>query len=617
MSGIDQVIATWFGRAGISGPALTPDGRKLTALGPHPVTGAATVLALDLTSTAADMRPLLPAHARDLRFQIPTRDGTGVLVVDDPEIDRSFDIAYVRWDGTRRSLVPAGLRDARPLDVPRDRPHELLIRATTPDGDRPVLAIDLRTGVPTVRQPHLAALDVVVGRDGSTAVTRVARPQGGVRLERVRLGSPIPPELLVDRIADAVEAIPWALEGHDRLWIGATVEGDTRRLCRLDVGRTTVTSVVAVDGLDVDPPLLHTSSGQVMAARVVDDLPGLVPIPVDADAPAQEHRRHRRLVEAIRATTADGRSLQHWDLAGGRELHTVCASGAAPVTVGGARDSQRGGAHRPARGADRPTGRRAGPASDGVELRSYLTTPTDHAGALVLRVHGGPWERDDASWDPLTQTCARAGIAVLRVNYRGSTGFGARHAAGAIDQFDRRVLDDLRDAVRHAVRIGIARADRVGVMGHSFGGYLSLLLATREPASVAAAISWSGPADLRASLAAMSERADRAFNGTWVRAAGDPTTAAGRARLAAASPITHVAALRAPTLIIGGLRDPRVPPATLRSFAHRARAAGADVAELLFEDEGHGIRRPANRIRAIETIVTHLRRHLLGAERQG
>lgn len=610
MSELRRLIVAWFGQAGISAPALTPDGQTLTVLGPHPATGAATVLTLDLTSDGATLQPLLAAHERDLRFQNPTRDGSGVIVIDDPDIDRWFDLAHVTWGGARRSLVPAGLRNVRPLEVPRDRPHELLVRANSPDGSRPVFAIDLPSAAAQVRHRHLDALDVVVGPDGFTAVARVPRANGGVRLERLVLGGSATPKVLVDRIPSVVEAIPWALERSGRLWLGASIGGHARQLCSLQPGRTTVTSSVAVDGLDVDPPILHDASGQVMAARVTDDLPGLVPVPLDASATPAERRRHEQMVAAVHDSATAGASLQHWSLVGAQELRTISSSDRSPVSLVGPRQSPLVVPHRPQMGADRPTARVDIPASDGVLLRSYLTTAARPEGALVLRIHGGPWERDDASWDPLTQTLARAGIGVLRVNYRGSTGFGADHASGAIDEFDGRVLDDLRDAIHYAVRAGLGADERIGVMGHSFGGYLSLLLATRLPHLVSAAVSWSGPPDLHASLIAMSDRTDRTFTGTWVQAAGDPATSEGRVRLAEASPLTHVAALRAPTLIIGGAHDPRVPIDSLRAFAYRARATGTHITELLFNDEGHGIRRPANRIQAVEAIVSHLHQHL-------
>src|SRR5262249_16513389 len=75
---------------------------------------------------------------------------------------------------------------------------------------------------------------------------------------------------------------------------------------------------------------------------------------------------------------------------------------------------------------------------DGLPLVSYLTLPTGHSGKtlpLVLFPHGGPWYRDSDNFDPIVQLLASRGIAVLQVNFRGSTGFGKKFFNAGNHQF--------------------------------------------------------------------------------------------------------------------------------------------------------------------------------------
>ena len=74
----------------------------------------------------------------------------------------------------------------------------------------------------------------------------------------------------------------------------------------------------------------------------------------------------------------------------------------------------------------------------------------------MLLIHGGPWDRDDDSYDPEVQLLANRGYAVLQVNYRGSTGFGIKFFNAGNLQVGLGMVEDLFDAVRWVVDQGIA-----------------------------------------------------------------------------------------------------------------------------------------------------------------
>src|SRR5206468_8257276 len=125
---------------------------------------------------------------------------------------------------------------------------------------------------------------------------------------------------------------------------------------------------------------------------------------------------------------------------------------------------------------------------DGLDLVSYLTLPPDEPNArprgplpMVLYVHGGPWARDAYGYNRDHQWLANRGYAVLSVNYRASSGFGKDFINAGDKEHSGKMHDDLLDAVAWAVQEGIARADKVAIMGASYGGYATLVGLTFTP----------------------------------------------------------------------------------------------------------------------------------------
>lgn len=125
-------------------------------------------------------------------------------------------------------------------------------------------------------------------------------------------------------------------------------------------------------------------------------------------------------------------------------------------------------------------------ARDGLKLPSYLTLPKLEPGwnasggrvPLVVLTRSLPWTRDEWGWDPTTQALANRGYAVLRVNFRGSGGFGRAFSKAGIDQWGRGMTTDLVDAAAWAVDKGVADPARVSFVGFDYGGYASLDAAT-------------------------------------------------------------------------------------------------------------------------------------------
>jgi len=254
------------------------------------------------------------------------------------------------------------------------------------------------------------------------------------------------------------------------------------------------------------------------------------------------------------------------------------------------------------------------PARDGLTLNGYLTVPTGTDGRdlpMVLAVHGGPFWRDSWGYHDYDQLMANRGYAVLRVNYRGSTGYGRAFLAAAEKQFAAAMHDDLIDGVNWAVENGIVDPDKIAIYGRSYGGYATLVGLTFTPEVFAAGINVVGVADLELAM----EKAPpywRNWMGRWHKYLGRIDNPEDRAHMRERSPIHYVERIVRPMLVVHGANDVRVTRDHSDLIVESARAKGLDVDYIVFEDEGHAIRRWENRMTLAAAIEQFLAKHLGG-----
>lgn len=242
---------------------------------------------------------------------------------------------------------------------------------------------------------------------------------------------------------------------------------------------------------------------------------------------------------------------------------------------------------------------------DGLTLPCYLTLPpgSDSEGdgkpdapvPMVLLVHGGPWARDTYGFNSAHQLLANRGYAVLSVNFRGSTGFGKAFLNAANKQWGLAMHDDLIDAVDWAVAEGIAAADRIAIMGGSYGGYATLAGLTFTPEVFACGVDIVGPSNLETLLSTIPPYWAPLVK-IFHERMGDPGTEEGLALLRAASPLYKAGQITKPLLIAQGANDPRVKQSESDQIVGAMQAAGIPVTYVLYPDEGHGFARPENNI---------------------
>jgi dipeptidyl aminopeptidase/acylaminoacyl peptidase len=251
-------------------------------------------------------------------------------------------------------------------------------------------------------------------------------------------------------------------------------------------------------------------------------------------------------------------------------------------------------------------------ARDGLELVSYLTTPPGREAKhlpLVMLIHGGPWDRDDDSYDPEVQFLANRGYAVLQVNYRGSTGFGIKFFNAGNLQVGLGMVEDVFDGARWAVEQGIADPKRIAAMGGSMGGYATLRALEMRPELFAAGVDEFGPADEATGIRTFPKYWSNIV-ARWRRREGDVDHDEAWNRKI--SPLYHVDAIRAPLLIGQGKNDPRVTIANTEAMVAALRKAKRKLIYVVYPDEGHGLARPENQRDFYGRIEEFLAQHLGG-----
>ena len=225
-------------------------------------------------------------------------------------------------------------------------------------------------------------------------------------------------------------------------------------------------------------------------------------------------------------------------------------------------------------------------ARDQLKLQGYLTLPPNrepHGLPLVLLVHGGPWMRDVWGYDAEVHYLALNGFAVLRVNFRGSGGFGRSFENAGAGEWGGKMQDDLTDATCWAVAAGVADPKKLAIMGGSYGGYAASWALVKTPKLFYAAIEQDGPEDLPAMLDEMQPYS-QPFKPIMVSFMGSE-----RARQWDHSPLAHIDQMQRPLFGVQGVNDPRIRVSQLQKLEKAMRQKNKEITTLYFSDEGHGV----------------------------
>jgi dipeptidyl aminopeptidase/acylaminoacyl peptidase len=251
-------------------------------------------------------------------------------------------------------------------------------------------------------------------------------------------------------------------------------------------------------------------------------------------------------------------------------------------------------------------------ARDGLTVHGYLTFPPGQERAdlpTVLLVHGGPWARDTWGYDPQAQWLANRGYLCVQVNFRGSAGYGKAFLNAGNREWGARMQDDLSDAVARVISQGWADPAKVAIMGGSYGGYATLAGASFTPDLYCCGVDIVGPSNLITLIETIPAYWAPMIAQFHTRV-GDP--AKDRDFLWSRSPLSAVEQIRIPLLIAQGANDPRVKQAESEQIVAALEKAGIEHDYMLFDDEGHGFAKPANRLKFFAAADKFLARYLGG-----
>lgn len=252
------------------------------------------------------------------------------------------------------------------------------------------------------------------------------------------------------------------------------------------------------------------------------------------------------------------------------------------------------------------------PARDGLPLSAWLYRPKGVKGKApyVLSFHGGPEAQERPGFRSNYQALLARGIGVLARNVRGSTGFGKRFAN--LDNGENRfgAIADIEASADYLLREGLAAPGRLGIMGGSYGGYMTIAGLTHYPNLFAASVDLFGIVNFE-TFFVQSEPSMGAISTIEY---GHPAQQADL--LARLSPIHSLDRIQAALMVQHGANDTNVPVIEAEQIVSSMKKRGRPVEYVSFPDEGHGFRKIENRVRSVLEFVSFFEKHLKATARR-
>ncbi|MDX1388398.1 MAG: S9 family peptidase [Acidobacteriota bacterium] len=248
-------------------------------------------------------------------------------------------------------------------------------------------------------------------------------------------------------------------------------------------------------------------------------------------------------------------------------------------------------------------------ARDRLELSGWLYRPRGVDGPVpyVISFHGGPEGQERPRFRSVYQAILSTGIGVFAPNVRGSSGFGKEFVNLDNGELRFKAIEDIEASVAFLVGESVADPERIGIMGGSYGGYMTMAGLAWYPELFAAGANLFGVVNFETFFAETEP---------WMAAIskieyGDPETQ--KEMLRELSPIHKVDEVKAPTIVLHGANDTNVPVVEAEQVVESLEERGIPVKYVLFPDEGHGFRKTANRITSDLAIAEWFDEHLNAA----
>lgn len=391
---------------------------------------------------------------------------------------------------------------------------------------------------------------------------------------------------------------PEGVSSDGALIYGITEKGRAQKeLVAFDpVTKTIARTVFSKPGIDVVTALFDDAHNLIGAAYYQGGM--LVSEYFDATASAQA----RLLTEAFSGKTVvvgdrsrDGRQLLVWVEAGDQpaQLYHLDAVKREAVLIDESKPDLPVAALAPSKAF-------VFKGHDGTPLEAFITLPrAPGRHPLIVFPHGGPIGiSDKLHYDPEVQFLASLGYAVLRVNFRGSDGYGKAFREKGHRNLGTAIEDDIDAAIGAAAAQYPVDTARMCAVGTSYGGYSSMIMAIRWPSRFRCAVTIAGVSDRILFFTASDGGRIKSARAIMEKVIGNPHT--DLAAMQASSPIYQYHELKVPVMIVHGTEDVRVDLEHARRLQRMLEIDGRPPVGLVFEKEGHGMEKIDN----IETMWT-------------
>ncbi|TLU66784.1 S9 family peptidase [Thalassotalea litorea] len=244
-------------------------------------------------------------------------------------------------------------------------------------------------------------------------------------------------------------------------------------------------------------------------------------------------------------------------------------------------------------------------ARDGLTIKGYLTLPRDKfAGKLptIVFPHGGPISRETSGFDYWSQFLASRGYAVLQIDFRGSSGYGHDFMMRGLKQWGKAMQDDIEDGTRWLISQNIAAADKICILGASYGGYAALMGTIKTPELYQCAVSFAGITDVE-----MLVKYSRRYRNSQLveKQIGNDYQA-----LWNISPVKHAQKINTPILLLHGEYDRTVRYRHSEIMARELNSHNKVVQFVTLDKGDHFLSISDNRQKAFQAIEAFLSKYL-------
>ncbi len=252
---------------------------------------------------------------------------------------------------------------------------------------------------------------------------------------------------------------------------------------------------------------------------------------------------------------------------------------------------------------------------DGLEIPAIYYKPLNASAnskvpALVW-VHGGPGGQSRVGYSAFIQYLVNHGYAVLMVNNRGSSGYGKSFYKMDDLNHGEKDLQDCIYGKKHLQTLDYVDAEKIGIIGGSYGGYMTMAAMTFAPDEFKVGVNIFGVTNWLRTLKSIPPYWE-SFRKALYAELGDPTTA-DSVRLHKISPLFHAQNVKNPIMVLQGANDPRVLQVESDEIVAAVKKNNVPVEYVVFSDEGHGFVKKENEMKGYSGVLTFLDKHLKAA----